>query len=256
MSRWRDGLRLAVGTLTVLPTRVIPSRGIAGYAMALAPIAVLPLGGLAALVAALGSWARLPGLLTGLLVLGAIVLGTRAMHVDAVADVADALGGGWTPERAREILKRGDVGPMGVTALLLLLGCQAVAIGELAGTGAFGWILIGATVVLSRSALAWSARVGLPAMPGSSLGALMAETLPRWAGAAWTLLAAGALAALGRPAGLAWWQGPAAAVLAAVVCWGFTGLCRRRFGGINGDVMGAGIELSWLALLLVCLVGK
>lgn len=255
MSRWRDGLRLALGTLTVIPVSVVPSRGIAGYAMALAPIAVAPLGILAAGIAAGGAAVGLPNLLIGLLVLGAIVLATRAMHVDAVADIADGLGGGWTPERAREILKRGDVGPMGVTALILLLGSQAVALGELAGS-AYGWLLIGLSLVLARSSLAISCRVGLAPMPGSSLGTLMAETVPRWAGVVWTLIAAGALSAAGRMAGLGWWLPVAGALSAALVCWALTAYCRRRFGGVNGDVMGAGIELTWVTQLLFLVMGK
>ena len=45
-----------------------------------------------------------------------LAFGTRAMHLDGLADTVDGLGSGWDRERALAIMARGDVGPMGVVA--------------------------------------------------------------------------------------------------------------------------------------------
>ena len=68
-----------------------------------------------------------PPLLAGLVVVAVLALGTRALHLDGLADTVDGLGSGRDRERSLEIMRRGDVGPMGVIALLLVLGGQAAA---------------------------------------------------------------------------------------------------------------------------------
>ena len=84
------------------------------------------------------------GLSTGLVILGlasvlpsllaiAIALAiearlTGAMHEDALADSADALGGGWTRERTLEIFKDSRLGTYGVLALVLGVAIRALAL--------------------------------------------------------------------------------------------------------------------------------
>ena len=96
-----DALRLAAGLLSVLPTGRLPEPRPGTYrrAMLLAPLAVLPLALLAGLVFAVGSLAGLPAAVVGLLTVGALALGTRALHLDGLADTVDGLGTGWDPER-------------------------------------------------------------------------------------------------------------------------------------------------------------
>ncbi|MDO5682095.1 MAG: adenosylcobinamide-GDP ribazoletransferase, partial [Propionibacteriaceae bacterium] len=167
----RSGWRLAIGTLTILPSGPVdPSASAARWLVALAPIAVLPLAVGAAAVSAAGTVVGAPGLVTGLLVVGLLAILTRGMHLDAVADVADGTGAGWDPERARAVMKRGDIGPMGVIALIVVLGLQAASIAAVTATPN-GWLLIGIVVAASRWLLA-PVCAGVPAMPGSSLGAV------------------------------------------------------------------------------------
>ena len=111
--------------------------------MIIAPLAVLPL-------AAARPWwpgwpapARLPALVVGLLVVGTLALGTRALHLDGLADTVDGLGSGWDRDRALKIMRRGDIGPMGVVALVIMIGLQAAAIGRLADD-LRGALLVGA----------------------------------------------------------------------------------------------------------------
>ena len=51
-------------------------------------------------------------------------------------------------------------------------------------------------------------------------------------------------------AGVAWWLGLLAIALGATVAYGVVRLAVLRLGGITGDVLGATVELTLLALLL------
>ena len=71
----REGLRLAVGTLTVLPSGpVTTSRPVAGAAMALAPLAVLPLALAVLAVASGGSALGLPPFVVATLVVAVLAV--------------------------------------------------------------------------------------------------------------------------------------------------------------------------------------
>ena len=218
--------------------------------MALAPLAVLPLAALAAglgRLAALTSW---PLLLAGLVVVAVLAVGTRALHLDGLADTVDGLGSGREAAGALEIMRRGDVGPMGVVALLLVLGGQAVAASALvAETGSA--VLLVVVIAASRAGLLIACRAGVPAARPGGLGAMVAGTVT-----APVVLGVGALTwlvvvATGLVSQTAWWNTLGAVVIGAVIAYGAVRLAVRRLGGITGDVLGAVVELTLLALLLV-----
>ena len=243
-------LRLAVGTLTVLPTGAVHvDRATARGAMLLAPVAVLPLALPAAVVGGAGAALALPGPAVGLLVVAVLALGSRALHLDGLADTVDGLGAGWDRERALAVMRRGDVGPMGVVALVLVLGLQAVAVGAVVT----GWASAGGLVVLvccSRAALAVACRTGVPAARPTGLGAAVAGTVPVVAAVA-TWVVVGALLALtwallgGSVVGAL-----VSALLALVAALALVGWCWRRLGGVTGDALGAVVEVTLTVLLL------
>lgn len=251
MGAFADGVRMAVGTLTIIPSgRFDGTPATARWAMTLAPLAVVPLGILAGSFAWLGPVVAAPALLVGVVVTAVLVWGTRAMHIDGFADVVDGLGGGWTPERAREIMLRGDVGPMGAAWLVLTALAQVVGWSRVAELP-LGWLLAGTVVVVSRSALTIPCLVGVRAMPGSDLGHVVAESVPRRVALLWWVLGMAAVGAAGWAAGLAWWHGALAAVVAYAAVALLVAKCRRVFGGVNGDIMGASIEVATTLLLVV-----
>lgn len=250
MSALRDGWWWAVGTLTVLPTgRFDTSPAAARVMIMVAPFAVLPLALLAGAATLAGRVLGAPDLIVGLLVVGLLVAGTRAMHVDGLADVADGFGGGWTPERARELLKRGDIGPMALVALVVSLGLQVVAVGELVREPR-GWLLVIGTVVLSRWAFALCCREDVPAMPGSDLGHALAGRLPTALAMLCVVGIVGGCALLGWYAGESAWRGAQIGLAALVVVLWLINRSKRVFGGVNGDVMGASIELAMTTMLI------
>lgn len=73
----------------------------------------------------------IPPYLAAAFALAAEALLTGAFHEDALADFADAFGGGTTPERTREILKDSRVGSYGVVALVLALVIRIAALATL-----------------------------------------------------------------------------------------------------------------------------
>lgn len=246
------GLRLAVGTLTMVPVGPVgdTTRPVARWAMLLAPVAVLPLALGAGLTAWLGALVALPPLATAALVLTALALGSRMMHLDGLADTADGIGAGWDRERALEVMRRGDVGPMGAVTVGLTLLLQAACLAAVVALPR-GWALAAVAVVASRAALAVACMAGVPAARPTGLGAVVAGSVPAPATVALAIVAAAATALVGRWAGLPWWQGGVAVVAGLCCVAALLRICRRVFGGVTGDVMGASIEASLTVTLLV-----
>lgn len=247
-----ESLRLAGGFLSVLPVRAVPDPAAqtVSRAMVLAPVAVLPLAALAGLVAWAASTAGLPGLVRGLLVVGTLALGTRAMHLDGLADTVDGLGASWDRARALEVMRRGDVGPMGAVALVLVLGLQAAGFAAFpAGLG--GAVAVALVVCASRGALALACRRGVPAARPDGLGRVVASSVGPLGLAVGVLL----LLVLGTAAGVAaerpWWQGLLAAALAVGVVLVLVRHAVRRLGGVSGDVLGAAVEAAAATLVVV-----
>jgi adenosylcobinamide-GDP ribazoletransferase len=248
-----DGLRLAVTLFTVVP---LPAgrvdRASAAVAMRVAPAVGAALGAILGGVLLGLDAADLPPLLAGVVVVAAGALLTRGLHLDGLADTADGLGAYRSREQALDIMKRPDIGPFGVAAIVLALLAQAAAVAALP---ARGWSAALAGVVAAtatgRAAVTWACRRGVPAARPGGLGALVAGTV----GGPAPVVAAVAVAALavpavpGRP-----WQGPAAVLAALAVALLLQRHVVRRLGGITGDVLGAAVEvtttLTYLGLLL------
>ena len=242
---WASAWRLAVGTLTVIPVRPpdVVDRTVAGRAMALAPLAVLPLAVVAAGLGWLAGRTGWPPLLAGLVVVAVLALGTRALHLDGLADTVDGLGSGRDRERGLEIMRRGDVGPMGVIALLLVLGGQAAAASVLVADADGGCAADRPDRRLARRP-ADRLSAGVPAARPGGLGAAVAGSVtPLRAGR--QLGADGSGRRGARGAGRAWPGGSGSwpVLLGAAVAYGVVRLAVRRLGGITGDVLGATVEL-------------
>ncbi|MQA09451.1 MAG: adenosylcobinamide-GDP ribazoletransferase [Pseudonocardiaceae bacterium] len=241
-------VRLALSWLTVLPIAggTVSPRA-ARRAIASAPLVGLLLG-LAAMGVLAGSHALgLPGLVSGLLVVGGLAMATRGMHVDGLADTADGLGCYGPPERALDVMRDGGVGPFGVVTLFVVLGTQAACLNAVVHSGR--WWVVPLALTVGRAGLTWCCRRGVPAARPEGMGALVAGSQPVLVPVLWAVLlgAAAVFAVPARP-----WLGPLAVLLAAVLVVAFTAHVRRRFGGITGDVLGAAIELAGTVTLIVC----
>jgi adenosylcobinamide-GDP ribazoletransferase len=154
-------------------------------------------------------------------------------------------------------MKRSDIGPFGVVTLLFVLLTQVAALYELYGDGwARGAVAAGTQAVAARSALTAASRAGVPAARPEGLGAMVAGTVPPpaavAAGVGAAAVCAGAAAVFGA-------YGAARHALAVLAGLGAAELllrrCRRRLGGVTGDVFGALAEVSATATLLALCLG-
>lgn len=252
-----DGLRLAVGTFTAVPVRAPEKidRSAARTAMILAPVASLPIGVVATLVGVLGAGAQLPRLVTAALLICGVALGSRGLHLDGLADTADGLTASYDRTRALQIMRLGNIGPIGVVAVVLVLTIQIAATADVL-SHSWGAVVVGILVCLSRGSLLVLCAAGVPSARTDGLGAAVAGVVPRTAGAmglmAMAVIAGALLTLLGSP----WWSGAVVVALAVVVWLALLFRCRRRFGGITGDVLGAGIELGLATLLVAASAGS
>jgi adenosylcobinamide-GDP ribazoletransferase len=247
----RDALRLAFGTLTILPVRPpgVVDRRTAARAMVLAPAVGLLLG----LVAAALRWllpATAAPLLAAVLVIGMLALLTRGMHLDGLADTADGLGARAPADQALALMRQGDIGPFGVVTVVLTLLLQVAALTQLVETKAGVGLLVSA-LVLSRLVLPLLCFERVPAARADGLGSSVAGSVGPLAATVAIGLTAGALTVAAVVAG----PDLLHLIAAVLVPLAITGLlarhCVRRLGGITGDVLGACVEVTFTAALVV-----
>ena len=232
---------------TVLPVRRSVGPGCA--TVAALPVVGLALGLAAAGVLWAGFWAFGPhSLLAGVLGVAVLLLGTRGLHIDGLADTVDGLGCYGPPERALAVMREGSAGPFGVAAVVGAVTTQAAAFAAMP-TGLTGLAAIVTAVTAGRVAAVLACRRGVPAAAGSALGGAVAGTQSILTVGAWVVLVAG-LAGFATPRV---WHGPTVVVIALTISTIVVAHCVRRFGGITGDVLGAMIELT-TALVAVGLV--
>ncbi len=254
----RDALRLALGTLTVVPVRP-PSRvdrRTGGHAMVLAPLVGLLLAGL--VLGALWLCRSLPPLVAATLAVSLLAALTRGIHLDGLADTADGLGSGRLGVEALALMRRGDVGPFGVVTLVLTLLLQVGCLAGLLTRGSWALPVVLA-VVTSRLALPVVCSRGVPAARADGLGSAVAGSVSRAGLVVALLLAAVAVTVVAAVSGGFGPASPVRLAVAVAVPLLLAGLlvlrCLRRLGGVTGDVLGACVEVSLTASLLVLAFG-
>jgi adenosylcobinamide-GDP ribazoletransferase len=205
------------------------------------PLVGLGLGGLLYGAGHLLQLTHLPALAAAALLLSLWVAMTGALHLDGLADTMDAwVGGHADPERSLAIMKDPAAGPMGVTALVLLLLLKFSLLAAWPHGLPVAVILVPA---LARAAVPLLFRA-LPYLRGEGLGRALADHLPL-----------GGFLLLWTPLLLLAWFGIGNSVvwllltlLFGVVLLGL--LYKRRFNGLTGDMVGAAIEIIETVLLL------
>jgi adenosylcobinamide-GDP ribazoletransferase len=196
-------------------------------------------GGAAGLIADVTA-DRLPALAAGGLAVALAAVLTGALHLDALADTADALGAR-SREQALDIMRDHAVGAFGATALVLVCLLDAALLGALAETDDAA--LVGLAAGAAGRAAMLPLAYALPyARPGDGQGRALEGI-----GTLTVALGIALAVVLALPAGTAGLWAAAAAALAALVLGLFA---RARFGGVTGDVLGATAKLAETAALV------
>ena len=210
------------------------------------PLVGTALGGALALAARVLE-GRLDDGPAAVLLVGAWALATGAIHLDGLADSADALGGG-DRERRLAIMRDSQIGSFGALALVLVVALKIALVAAVLARGHHLWLIaIPAVGRVAASALSATLPYAREQGTGAALvsGGRRAERL--------AVALATALVVSLACARLRGLLAVAAVLLLALVVGR---LALRRIGGVTGDVLGAAIELGECAALLALLAGR
>jgi adenosylcobinamide-GDP ribazoletransferase len=186
-------------------------------------------------------WLVDPGVLAAL-VLATWALLTGGLHLDGLADTADAwIGGQGNRARTLAIMKDPHSGPIGIVAIVLVLLAKFAALQALLAGDARVVLLL--TPVLGRTVVVLLL-VTTPYVRPDGLGAPYADYLPQWSCSLLALLIAVVTVVLLE------WQGGILLIALSVVFFGLRHGLLARLGGITGDTLGAACELTETAALL------
>jgi adenosylcobinamide-GDP ribazoletransferase len=239
-----DEFPLAVSFLTILP--VIDQRPASEDTVA-ASFTWFPLVGFALGAALAGEdWLLahfFAQVIRSVLIVISLTVVTGAVHLDGLADTADALGAGRDSDRALDILRDSRVGTFGASAIFFDLTLKILALSTLAGHRRYAALIV--APMLARWAMLLVAS-GLPYLRTSGSGStlLSGNNLGTRASivALFTIVVMLMLGAM-RPIALA-------IAVAIAIVFAMRLFYRRWLGGVTGDLIGACGELVEIAVLV------
>ncbi|MEK7476055.1 MAG: adenosylcobinamide-GDP ribazoletransferase [Candidatus Coatesbacteria bacterium] len=239
------GFPIALQFLTVIPVRIRAAFGGPELARAMAwfPVVGALLGLLAAGV--LVGWTRFvgPGAAAAVAV-AVLAVVTGGLHLDGVADLADALGSHKSREEKLRIMDDSRIGAMGAATVALVLILKVALIASLPRS--IAWTALVAMAAASRCAML----VPAVAFPYARREGGTAAPFVEYLGPVTVAVAVALTAALA--GGLFHVAGLVATTVVLVAAWLAGAVAARALGGITGDVLGAVNELGelvWLAAL-------
>ena len=166
---------------------------------------------------------------------------TNGFHEDGLADTFDGLGGGWTKDRALEIMRDSRIGTYGALALIFLVLGKYVTLTEVGSELVWRWLIV------AHTASRWTVLplcIWLPYARPEGAGKLVARQVPISALLIGTITFLLTLL-------LFRWRVALIAVAVTIAVMFLSGLYfKRRLGGITGDCLGAVNQMTELALYL------
>ena len=226
------GLVAAIRWLTILPTPASLQENHNKALVWLPAIGVL-VGLFVSIAAFLGSsvdaWL---GALLGIIVWLGV---TGFLHADGLADLSDAMGAAHG-DRSRfvEVLKDSHIGSFGVMSLLLLVVAKLVLLKLLIDFDFDAWLLLILIPAWARLGAAWWA-LSLPSLTDGSAKAWAKDASQKHS--LWWAAALLFITIFSAPSS---WL----VLIAPVLLWVWHLFLQKSIGGVNGDCLGAGIEVG------------
>ena len=170
---------------------------------------------------------------------------TNGFHEDGLADTFDGLGGGWTKERALEIMRDSRIGTYGSLALIFLILGKYTFLTALEPRQIWRWLIV------AHTASRWTVLplcMWLPYVRAEGQGKLVARQISSLALLTGTMTLLLVLLLVPHRTALV-----VLAVTAVITL--FSGLYfKRRLDGITGDCLGAANQITEVALYLTALL--
>jgi adenosylcobinamide-GDP ribazoletransferase len=233
---------VALQFLTILPVyfKQLPDARTTGNSLIYYPLVGLMIGLLLVLVGWAGS--NLPVNMCASFILVCWVAVTGALHLDGLADSADAwLGGLGDRTKTLAIMKDPACGPIAVVSLILVLLLKFVALQQLIVSES--WMLLAMVPVIARSALVLLF-ITTPYVRTNGLGSQLAEHFPHRVSI--IVICCTALIVIGLLGLSGFWL---VLILIGLFCV-LRMLMIQRIGGMTGDTAGAMLEVSETVMLL------
>ena len=234
-------LMIALQFLTVIPIQLkrMPTARENGLSVLYYPVVGALIGALLYGFALL--LLPVPHLLSAALILSLWVILTGGLHLDGLADSADAWVGGFADrQRTLEIMKDPSCGPIGVLSLVCVCLLKVAALSLLLAQQQYLALIL--FPILGRLA-PLLLLISCDYVRANGIGSSIAASLPKW-GVRVVLLLGFAISALF--GGLGW----GSALIALLVLMLLRHAFIRRLAGITGDCIGASVELVEVAALL------
>jgi adenosylcobinamide-GDP ribazoletransferase len=232
-------VRRALGLLTIVP---VGSAGPVGAAAGWFPVVGGLIGLLVGAVRVFAGDLVGPGV-AGVLAVIVLVVVTGGLHVDGLADCADALGVRGGRERRLAVMRESTIGVFGGLGLLLWGLLLAAAVGGLPRDDAIPAVVVACG--LGRWAAVVHAALLGPARQDGLGAAFVVSRLSVGLATAVAVLGAGALVGPG--------AGAAALAGAGAVALGVGAWAQRALGGRTGDTLGATIVLVEVVVCVILL---
>lgn len=176
-----------------------------------------------------------PSSLSGMLVVIALIAASGGLHLDGLADTADGFFSSRPKEQILEIMRDSRTGPMGVAAIVCLIGLKAAAVTSIAP--GLRWAAILLMPLAGRCALA----IMLTLVPYARSEGGLATVFQQSRSLVNAIWAFGALACVGWV--VAGTTGLAMAGVSLLGTLAFAAYTRAKIGGLTGDTLGAGCEI-------------
>jgi adenosylcobinamide-GDP ribazoletransferase len=178
------------------------------------------------------------------LVLTFLIWITGGLHEDGLADVADGMGGGWTPAQRLTIMKDSHIGAFGSLIVVLAVLAKYAALTSMSP------LRVGAAIITAQTLGRWAF---LPMgyfnpHAGEGLGSEFMKAMTLTAVVVGSALSAGEVLLV---AGI---RGGVAFCVASAIVGIASRYFRRRIGGVTGDCFGATFQFVEIATYAVFLV--